>query len=260
MGDFLRVLVNDAIETVRSGYYEDFVEVNVACKASLKEGIASCKHAAIIAEVKPTSPSRGVLRRVSNPTGLARAIEAGGGVGISVLTEPKHFNGSLRRLAEVKRATRLPVMMKDVIVDPAQVEAAARLGADAVLLVYSIFAEGGLSCSLDELIGLAHSKGLEVLLECHSMDELLSALETEADLIGVNNRDLRTLEVDLNTTKSLLSNVDVEGRIVVSESGIETAADVLFLSMCGAKAFLVGSAVMLAEDVERKVRELVMAL
>jgi indole-3-glycerol phosphate synthase len=149
--------------------------------------------------------------------------------------------------------------MKDILVDPLQVEAAAKLGADAVLLIYSVFKRGYPKDSLEVFIQLAHSYGLEVLLEVHTKEELLDAIRTEADLLGVNNRDLRTLRVDLGTTRRVLANVDLGDKVVVSESGIQGAEDVCRLRGYGAKAFLVGSAIMLAEDIEGKVRELAMA-
>jgi indole-3-glycerol phosphate synthase len=136
-----------------------------------------------------------------------------------------------------------------------QIEAAARIGADAVLLI-----KGAVADKADELIGFAHSLGLEVLLETHTVEEFKAALETEADMIGINNRDLKTLKVDLNVTARILAETRPNGWVVVSESGIENADHVRFLRQCGANAFLVGSSIMLANDVEQKVRELVMAL
>lgn len=259
MADFLDILVKDALETVRSGYYNANVDY-APPRISLKESIGKCVHAPVIAEIKPASPSHGRLRQISSLIEVAGAMEAGGAAGISMLTEPKHFNGSLAGLVDVKRNVAVPVLMKDIIVDPVQVDAAAKMGADAILLIYQVFKRGYVEYPLEEFIQLAHSKGLEVLLETHSREEFSAAIATEADLIGINNRDLRTLKVDLNTTKRILSNMDYRGRIVVSESGIQTAEDIRILRSHGARAFLVGSAVMLAENIEMKVRELVMAL
>jgi indole-3-glycerol phosphate synthase len=182
-------------------------------------------------------------------------MEAGGAIGISVLTEPERFGGSLQALAQVKRSVRIPVLMKDIIVDKAQIETAAHIGADVVLLIHSAVTD-----KVDELIDFAHYFGLEVLLETHTIGQFKAALATKADLIGINNRDLKTLKVDLNVTARVLAKTRPNGRIVVSESGIETADHVRFLRRCGADAFLVGSSIMLAEDIKQKVRELVMAL
>jgi indole-3-glycerol phosphate synthase len=261
MADFLKVLVKDALETVRSGYYNiNFKVESVSTKVSLRGSIISCPRAPIIAEVKPVSPSYGRLRQITNIAKLAREIEDGGAIGISVLTEPKHFGGSLIGLADVKRNVKLPILMKDIIVDPIQIETAANIGADAILLIYSVFKRGYVEYSLKDFINLAHSKGLEVLLEVHTKEEFLSAIEVDADMIGVNNRDLSTLKVDLNTTKDILSGIGAYDKIIVSESGIQSAEDIRILRSYGVRAFLIGSAIMLADDVKGKVRELVSAL
>ncbi|WP_428084827.1 indole-3-glycerol-phosphate synthase [Candidatus Hadarchaeum sp.] len=256
--DFLEILILEALGRVRSGYY--WTDFSGATKrTSLKDSIAKCSDAPIIAEIKQMSPSFGSLRCITDTGEVAKSMEAGGAVGISVLTEPKHFGGSLARLAEVKRAVSLPVLMKDIIVDPIQIEAATKLGADALLLIHSVFSRGMLHHTLDGMIKRAHSVGLEVLLETHTADEFRAALNTDADLVGVNNRDLTTLEVNLEITRRVLGTTDFGDRIVVSESGIHNPADIRFLGECGARAYLVGSAIMRAENIEKKVRELVMA-
>jgi len=220
----------------------------------------SCKHAPVITEIKPASPTHGKLRNNFNLKQVIRAMEKGGASGISILTEPKHFEGSLRSLMEARTYTELPILMKDVIVDPIQVEAAFRVGANAILLIFSVYERNYAEYSIHEMIDLAHEVGLEVLLETHNKKQFLSALATDADLVGINNRDLRTLNVDLKITQKILSEVDNPNKIVVSESGIQNPTHIRFLYNCGAKAFLVGSAIMLADDVEAKVKELVMAI
>ncbi|MEM3642045.1 MAG: indole-3-glycerol-phosphate synthase [Candidatus Bathyarchaeia archaeon] len=260
MADFLNILVRDAEKTIETGYYEIESGNYAGCRLSLKDSINRCKHAPIIAEIKPISPSYGNLRKISSSRDVAMAIERGGAVGISVLTEPKHFGGSIKYLKEACTHTSLPVLMKDIIIDPVQIEAASKSGADAVLLISSIFERGYVNGSAEEMIKLSHSKGLEVLLETHTKDEFLSALETDADLVGINNRNLKTLKVDLKVTQKILSGISQCEKIVASESGIQKPEDIRFLYACGAKAFLVGSAIMLAENVEEKVKELVLAL
>jgi len=128
------------------------------------------------------------------------------------------------------------------------------------LLIKSLFDRGYCECNLSDMIATAHSKGLEVLLESHTAEEFRSAVRTHADLVGINNRDLATLKVDLGVTKRILEGNNVEGKVVVSESGINAPADLRFLRGCGAHAFLIGSAVMLADNVEAKVKEFVSAL
>jgi len=261
MADFLDLLVKNTLETLKSGYYKThFVKHISEGRLSLRSSIINCKHAPIIAEIKPASPSSGVLREISSINEIAKAVERGGAVGISVLTEPKYFRGSLKALAEAKKHVNIPVLMKDIVVDPVQIEAAATLGADAVLLILSIFERGCANSSLEKMIEHAHSRGLEVLLETHSRSEFLKATGTDADLVGINNRDLKTLNVNLDITRRVMSKADRHEKIVVSESGIHTPDDVRFLHSCGTKAFLVGSALMRAENVKEKVRELVTAL
>jgi indole-3-glycerol phosphate synthase len=191
---------------------------------------------------------------------IAEAMARGGAVGISVLTEPKHFHGSLGNLCKVRGTVKLPVLMKDIVVSLLQLSAASRTGANAVLLIQALFDRGYCKQSADEMVADAHARNLEVLLETHNEDEFRRALSSDADLVGINNRDLGTLKVDLNVTQRILQKNPPEGKLVVSESGIHTPADVRFLRGCGAHAFLVGSAVMLSSNVEEKVRELAHSL
>jgi indole-3-glycerol phosphate synthase len=150
--------------------------------------------------------------------------------------------------------------MKDIILSPVQLEAASKVGANATLLIQALFEKGYCECSINEMIAEAHSNKLEVLLETHTENEFRLAIDSDADLIGINNRNLGTLRVDLNVTKEILEKNDHDGKIVVSESGIRTIADLRFLRASGADAFLIGSAVMLADNVEEKVKEFVLAI
>jgi indole-3-glycerol phosphate synthase len=260
MADFLDVLALDAKETIHKGYYEVPTRIRTA-PISLKKAIMTSKNAPVITEIKAGSPSAGVIRKNLKAAELARAMEKGGAAGISVLTEPTHFQGSLNSLAEARKTVKLPVLMKDIILSPVQVEAASKVGANAVLLIQALFDRGHCECSLKEMITEAHSKNLEVLLETHNEDEFRLAVDTDADLVGINNRDLRTLiRVDLDVTRRILENNDAEGKIIVSESGINTPADLRFLRACGAHAFLIGSAIMRVGNVEEKVKEFVYAL
>jgi indole-3-glycerol phosphate synthase len=260
MADFLDVLVKDAEKTISEGYYKIETENIKKPNLSLKNNILECKHAPLIAEIKPVSPSRGKLRDITNLEEVVKAIEKGGAIGISVLTEPKHFKGSLKSLVEIQSYTRLPILMKDIIIDPVQIEAASKIGANAILLIASIYKRAYTNNTIKEMIELAHAENLEVLLETHSKEEFLFALGAEADLVGINNRNLKTLDVDLKVTQKILSEIGDCERVVVSESGIQNPADIKFLRKCGAHAFLVGSAIMLADNIEAKIRELVTAL
>jgi indole-3-glycerol phosphate synthase len=259
MADFLDTLAQSAKATIDSGYYEALTEVATP-RISLKKAILEAKNAPVITEIKAASPSAGTIRENVDVRGIAESMEKGGAVGISVLTEPKHFNGSLRSLAEARRTVKLPILMKDIILSPVELEAASKLGANAALLIVALFDRGYCEYTLNAMIATAHSKGLEVLLETHTAEEFRVAVGTHADLVGINNRDLATLKVDLNVTKKILEQNSAEDKIIVSESGVSTPVDLRFLRLYGAQAFLVGSAVMLAGNVEEKVKELVSAL
>jgi indole-3-glycerol phosphate synthase len=258
MSDFLDILAMDATKTIDSGYYRTLGSKKQP-NVSLQKAILECKTNPVITEIKAASPSLGTIRNQINPKEIAQAMEKGGAVGISVLTEPKHFNGSLQTLMEARESVKLPLLMKDIIIIPEQIEAAAKLGANAVLLIEALLDKGYCEMSVDKMIAFAHSMGLEVLLETHTQEEFRLAVETEADLIGINNRNLATLKIDLNTTKEILKRNSSRGKVVVSESGIKTKADLQFLRECGAKAFLIGSSIMLTENVEDKVKEFVEA-
>ena len=252
------MLARDARATVDEGYYVHTAPIEPV-SASLKNAITQSKTVPVITEIKGASPSAGTIKKGFAPEKIAEAMAKGGAVGISVLTEPKHFDGALSYLARVREAVSLPILMKDIVISSVQLEAASRIGANAVLLIEALFDREYCDSSVDEMIAEAHSRNLEVLLETHSDDEFRRALSSDADMVGINNRDLGTLKVDLSVTKKILEENSAVGKIVVSESGIATADDVRFLHACGAKAFLVGSAIMLANDVEAKVRELVHA-
>ena len=259
MGDFLDVLARGAKETINKGYYENLAQTKTS-HISLKEAILESRNVPVITEIKAASPSAGIIRKNFEAGRLADAMFKGGAVGISVLTEPKHFKGSLNSLVEARKAVKLPILMKDIILSPVQLETASKVGANAALLIQALFERGYCECGINEMIAEAHSKKLEVLLETHNGDEFRLALDSDADLIGINNRNLGTLKVDLNVTKEILEKNDHYGKIVVSESGIKTRADLRFLRECGADAFLIGSAVMLADNVEERVKEFVLAL
>jgi indole-3-glycerol phosphate synthase len=258
MSDFLDTLAMDATRTIDSGYYQTFVSTKQP-KISLKKAILECKGNAVITEIKAASPSLGTIRNEINPKEIAQAMEKGGAVGISVLTEPKHFNGSLATLAQAREAVKLPILMKDIIIVPEQIEVAAQAGADVVLLIQALFDKRYCEMGVDRMIVYAHSMGLEILLETHTKEEFQSAIETNADLIGINNRNLGTLKIDLNTTKQILEKYRNHGKIVISESGMKTKADLQFLRGCGADTFLIGSSIMLTDDMELKVKEFVNA-
>ncbi len=258
MSDFLDKLAVDAANRIDEGYYD----VNYKVKkqhASLKENIFKCKKAPIIAEIKFSSPSKGAIRKQSHVGIIAANIQKGGAVGLSVLTEPDNFDGSIHFLPKIRANTQLPILMKDVVLSPMQIDAGSRLGANAILLIAALFCRGYCRRSLYEMISYAHTKNLEVLLETHTYKEFVSTTSSEAELIGINNRNLKSLKVDLDVTRKILEKTKFDNKLVVSESGIERPDQVRLLHSFGAQAFLVGTGVMAAKNIKEKVRELVSA-
>ncbi len=258
MLDFLDTLAMDASLTVDSGYYKTEISLPQP-KVSLRKAIESCKTNAIITEVKSASPSLGTIRSNISPREIAQAMQRAGAVGISVLTEPKHFNGSLSNLSEVRQSTQIPILMKDIIIVPEQIDVALQLGANAVLLIQALFDKHYCEMSVEKMITYAHAKGLEVLLETHTAAEFKKAIETDADMVGINNRNLGTLKINLNTTRDILQELPKAGKTIISESGITNRVDLKFLQNCGADAFLIGSSIMLEENIELKIEEFVNA-
>jgi len=207
----------------------------------------------LIAEVKQASPSRGVLCPDFNPVALARNYAGGGAAAISVLTETNYFKGSIDHLAAIREEVSLPLLRKDFIFDPYQVYESRAYGADALLLIVAILSQE----QLGELLSLSHSLGLSCLVEVHNEDEVERALISGAEIIGINNRDLNTFTVDINTTRRLRPLIPQE-RIVVSESGISSREDIVKMKECGVSAVLVGEALVTADDVPTKIRELIL--
>jgi indole-3-glycerol phosphate synthase len=258
MGDFMDFLARAAQDTIDSGYYKH-AKPRENIHISLKQAILDCKANPVITETKAASPSIGVIRKNFEPGLVAKEMQKGGATALSVLTEPNYFKGSLEALSQVRDAVKLPIIMKDIVLDPIQIEAASKLGANAVLLIQALFDRGFFSKSLEEMIVSAHRGGLEVLLETHTQVEFDSAVKTNADLIGINNRDLANLSVNLKTTKNILAKTSSNGKVVVSESGIKTPSDLCFLRESGARAFLIGSSIMASNNIGKKVKEFVNA-
>jgi indole-3-glycerol phosphate synthase len=208
-------------------------------------------HVRLIAEVKQASPSRGILSHSFNPSELARIYAEGGAAAISVVTETNYFMGSIEHLAAIKEVIQLPVLRKDFIFDPYQLYESRAYGADALLLITAILSQG----QLKELVSLSHSLDLRCLVEVHNEGELERAVSSEAEIIGINNRDLNTFSVDINTTRRLRPLIPGE-RTVVSESGIKSKGDMERLRKWGVDAVLIGEALVTASDVRAKMKEL----
>jgi indole-3-glycerol phosphate synthase len=205
----------------------------------------------LIAEHKRRSPSAGTIREGLNCADVVSAYERGGAAALSVLTEEAHFGGSLADLREARAASELPVLRKDFTIDPYQLYEAKAAGADAVLLVVG-------AMSQDELAALyreAHALDLDAIVEIHDEEELDAALEVDADVLGINNRNLEDFSVDIQRTFDLLHDVPA-GKVVVSESGIQTRDQIDELEQVGVDAVLIGETLMRAPDPEEAVRQL----
>jgi len=219
-------------------------------RAELERRVAKGEPA-VIAEIKKTSPSKGVLREVFDPAAIARSYAEGRAACLSVLTEEDFFEGADAHLQAARSACTLPVIRKDFIFDAYQVHEARGLGADCILLIVAALDDA----ALHALHALGHRLGMDVLVEVHDDQELDRALALEADLIGINNRDLRTFETDLETTVRLAKRLP-QGVTRVSESGIHTREAVDYLRGHGVNAFLVGEAFMRAEEPGDRLAEL----
>jgi len=253
----LQKLTQNSQLAIKDGVYEISQKLPKS-KIDLIQTIRKNKHASLIAEVKFSSPSLGKIRKVSDPVKIAKMMVQGGAVGLSVLTQPHLFNGSPEYFQKIRNAVNIPLLMKDVIIDKIQIDAAEKIGADCILLIQSLF-DKKLVIEIEEFISYAHKKKLMVLLESHTKKEFINSTRTEADLLGINNRNLDTLEIDLDTTRKILQE-KTEKRIILSESGIESQKDIRFLRKCGADAFLVGSSIMKSKNIKESVKKLVLAI
>ena len=251
MSDILERIIAVKREEVRAAQLSAPLE-EVRLEASSRDlrdfvGALRAKHeagaAAVIAEVKKASPSKGVLREHFVPADIARSYERGGAACLSVLTDVQFFQGSAAYLEAARAACSLPVLRKDFIIDPYQIVEARAMGADAILLIAAALS----LTQMQELEAFAHSLGLAVLVEVHDRQELTQALTLKTPLIGINNRNLRTFETSLDTTLGMLDALP-DDRIVVTESGILARADVERMRASDVHTFLVGEAFMRADD------------
>jgi len=254
--NILRKLVNNSQIAIDDGVYEIEADLQKSTKDFIQI-INANQHATLLTEIKFSSPSLGKIKTLTDPASIAKQMIAGGSKALSVLTQPHLFQGSPEYFMKVREAVDVPMLMKDIMIDKIQIDAAKKMGADYMLVIQSLFDQKFLS-DIDEFIDYGHKQGLQILLEVHTKQEFKNALNTKADLIGINNRNLDTLEIDLKTTENILSEVE-KSRPILSESGINTPEDIQYLKKCGADAFLVGSSIMKSDNIEEQVKKLVNA-
>src|SRR5215216_6743557 len=244
----LKRLVDNSYKAIVQGVYET-KQLFTHDTISLREAITLCAHAPIVTEIKFTSPSQ------------AKTMIDSGAIGISVLTQPLLFDGSIEYLATIRKALpRIPVLMKDVTVSTVQIDAGKKVGADCVLLIKSIFDKNLAEDGMEKLLQHAKNRGLEVLVEVHSEQEFGEVLKAKHDLVGINNRNLDNLQVDITNTEKLLKRYNKGKSIIISESGISGPKDIQYLKSAGADAFLVGTSIMQTPDIGAKISELYYAL
>lgn len=254
--DILDKFIEQVKVNIKNGYYNLSSDIGLNKKRiSLKQKLLTQRFT-LIAEIKHASPAGEYSFDYIDVEKAAFAFKNAGADAISVVVEPKIFKGHLNNILIAKK-TSLPVLFKDFIISETQIRAAAALGADCVLLIVKVAER--LNTNLNKFITTAHSYGLEVLLECYNKEEMQKAMETEADILGINNRDLQTLQVDLNRTKEIMEFFDGTNRLdrpLISESGIKSRKDAEFVKSAGVNGILVGTALWTATDTYAKIKEL----
>src|SRR5919198_3750795 len=263
----LKILADNSYKAIDEGAYDsEKYNLYMHDSISLKQRILSCPHAPLITEIKFSSPSRGEIIDKSkiNLSELASTMLTAGSISLSVVTQPRLFDGSIDHLAKIRKNVNVPLLMKDVIVSETQIDAAKRVGSDCILLIKSIFDHDLAEGSMERFAEYASKKGLQIIVEVHSEKEFQEALRfnkgNKDNLIGINNRDLNNLNIDIRTTERLLNKHPKGKNVVISESGISTAKEIQFLKKAGADAFLVGTSIMESNYIASKVSELYLSV
>ncbi|MGM9967944.1 indole-3-glycerol phosphate synthase TrpC [Rummeliibacillus sp. TYF005] len=248
-----KIIAEKRNEVLRLKKESTQLSFEVSKKPSLFEKLKNAKNLQIISEIKRSSPSKGVINSTVNPVHQALDYEKAGAACISVLTDQPFFNGSFNDLKNVTQIVKIPVLCKDFIIDEVQIDFAKAHGASVILLIVAALSKEDLS----KLYHYATDQGLEVLVEVHDEEELKVALEIDAKLIGINNRNLKTFEVDLKHTERVAKLFPFhEDRVLISESGIKDSTDAKFVAEIGASAVLVGETLMRSGDIETTLHSL----
>jgi indole-3-glycerol phosphate synthase len=256
----LKRLVDNSYNAIDRGIYET-KQLSSHDTISLRKAIILCAHTPLVTEIKFSSPSQGKIRSKTDPTKIAKTMVDSGAIGISVLTQPFLFDGSIEYLATIRKALpRIPILMKDVIVSTVQIDAGKKVGADCVLLIKSIFDNNLAEDGMEKLLEYAKNRALEVLVEVHTEQEFGEVLKAKHDLVGINNRNLDNLQVDITNTEKLLKRYNKGKSIIISESGISSPKDIQYLKSVGADGFLVGTSIMQMPEIGAKISELYYAL
>ena len=264
--NLVKRLVENSYKSIDEGLYNttniDYSHEALNLKKNILDLNAKNK-IPIITEIKFSSPSKGVImnRENANLLSISREMIKSGAVGLSVLTQKYLFNGSLSNFVMIRKDTSIPMLMKDIIVSEIQLDCAKKIGADYILLIMTIFDKNFAEGDLDKFVNYAHKKGLNILFEVHHEDEFNEILKfnlDKKDLIGINNRNLDNLKIDLQTTEKLLKKYDKGKNIIVSESGISNSDQIKQLKNAGADAFLIGTSIMEEnKQIAIKIKELV---
>jgi indole-3-glycerol phosphate synthase len=223
----------------------------ISAKSAFKRNLSRPRHINLIAEIKKASPSKGIIRGDFNPVKIAITYEANGASAISILTNERFFEGKLEHIKSVKERVSIPILRKDFIIDEYQIYETVVAGADAILLIAEILS----SAELARFHSMAKELGLDALVEVHNEENIEKALAANADIIAINNRDLHTFKVEIGVTQRLIRLIPRE-KVIVSESGIKTHEDVMFLKSLGVNAVLIGEAFMESDDIALKMREI----
>jgi indole-3-glycerol phosphate synthase len=259
---FLHRLVENSYRSLNDGAYD----VNTSHFRShdilsLKTRIVSCPHVPIIGEIKYHSPSHGLLMdKKLQPSDIAEKMINSGAIAISVLTQPYEFHGSLSHLSNIRHKVNAPVLMKDIVVSDVQISIARKIGADSILLIKSVFDNNLAEGDIEKYLDYANRIGLEAIIEVHTQVEFAESVKllqgSSNNILGINNRDLDTLDVDTSVTTEILTNQSKGKNVVISESGISDSITIRELRRVGADGFLVGTSLIQSSDIGRKMEEL----